>query len=231
MASAVPIPSFTGVATSATSLDSIMQTAEMLTHPLWVAVASVVVLIVYEWRQNSDDVVELGKRLGAAAAVIALGRLPSVAYILLTPISFRTAQTNPPWQVDVIGVVGVALTAVGLWAVWRYFDWGRILPGGVIVLLATVVPYLSIAVFWNISGHVTFDTALAVYLIAVDRRFVPVFLVPLVAMVNRPFVGAHTWVQSIAGLVLGLAVAGGIVTLLLDERIAAIRSTDASAKY
>lgn len=201
----------------ATSADRLLGIAEIASHPLWVALVTIVILIVYEWRRNGDDLAELGKRLGAAAVVVGFGRLPSVAYVLLTPIGFHEAQTNPPWQVDVAGVVGVALTAAGLWAVWRYFDWGRIIPGGAAVLLGTMVPYLSIAVFWDISGHVTFDTALAVYLVAVDRRFLPAFLVVLVAIVNRPLVGAHTWIQSLSGFVLGLAVAGAIVVFVLDD--------------
>jgi hypothetical protein len=201
---------------SATLLERFMHTFEAVFHPLWFATASVLVLVVYEWYPNGGDAVQLGKRLGTVLAVIALGRLPALGYVLLSPIGFQRALDEPPWQVDVISVVGVALTAGALWLLWRRFDWGRVVPGGAAVLLATLVPYVAVAPFWNVSGHVTFTTSLAVYLVAVDRRFAPAFLVPLVSVANRPFVDAHTWLQSVAGFVLGLAVAGGLVVFFLD---------------
>lgn len=219
MASALPIRSLPTAALSGSGLDTFMQTFEAVFHPLWVATATVLILVLYEWRRHSGDLVQLGKRVGVVVVLIALGRLPALGYVLLSPIGFQKALTNPPPAVDVVSVIGVALTAVALWAVWRYFDWGRLVPGGAAVLLGTLVPYIAIAVFWDISGHVTFDTSLAVYLFAVDRRFAPVFLIPLVAIVNRPYVGAHTWLQSIAGFVLGLVVTGGIIVFLLDETL------------
>lgn len=194
-----------------------MQTYAVVSHPLWLATASVLILVVYEWRRHGGDGAELGERLGAMLVAVVLGRVPEVGYLLLSPVGLGKAVTNPPWQVDVASAVGGGLTAAAMWVFWRYFDWGRIIPGGAIVLVGTLVPYSAIALFWDISGHVTFDTVLAVYLTAVDRRFAPVFVVALVAIVNRPYVGAHTWLQSIAGFVLGLTVAGGIVTFLLDD--------------
>lgn len=201
----------------ATPIEQFMHAFDVVFHPLSVAVGAVLILVVYEWRRNSDDPVQLGKRLGVLVVVIAAGRLPELAYILYLPIGFEKATTNPPWYVDVVTVLGFGLTAAGLWAVWRYLDWGRILPGGAVVIIATLAPYGAIAPFWDISGHVTFNTAVAVYLTAVDRRFAPAFLVAMVTIVNRPFVGAHTWLQSIAGFVLGLAVAGGVVVYLLGD--------------
>lgn len=209
-------PGSRAVPLSATLLERFMHTFEAVFHPLWFATASVLVLVVYEWYPDGGDAVQLGKRLGTVLAVIALGRLPALGYVLLSPIGFQRALDEPPWQVDVISVVGVALTAGALWLLWRRFDWGRVVPGGAAVLLATLVPYVVIAPFWNVSGHVTFTTSLAVYLVAVDRRFAPVVLVPLVSVVNRPFVGAHTWLQSVAGFLLGLAVVGGLVVFALD---------------
>lgn len=217
MTAPLPGRALSTVGASTAPLERFMQTFDVASHPLVVAVAAVLILVVYEWRRGGHDLVQLGKRLGVLVGVIALGRLPEVAYVLYLPIGFETATTNPPWHVDVVTVVGFGLTAVALYAVWRYLDWGRLVPGGAVVVVATLAPYGAIAPFWDISGHVTFNTAVAVYLTAVDRRFAPAFLVALVTIVNRPFVGAHTWLQSVAGFALGLAVAGGVVVFVLDD--------------
>lgn len=200
-------------------LTAFMRLYEVVFHPLWFAAMTGLVLVVYEWSRNSGDRSELGVRLGVLLGVLAVGSLPALGYVLLSPVAIGVAFTNPPWQVDVASAVGVVVTAAGLWFVWRHYDWGKLVPGGALVLVATLVPYAAIAPFWDISGHVTFTTALSLYLALVDRRFAPVVLVALVMIVNRPYLGAHTWLQSIAGFVLAVVVVAGVVTFVLDDGI------------
>jgi len=212
-------------------LTAFMRLYEVVFHPLWFAVMTGLVLVVYEWSRNSGDRTELGVRLGVLLGVLAVGSLPALGYVLLAPVAVDAAFTNPPWQVDVASAAGVVVTASGLWFAWRHYDWGTLMPGGALVLVATLVPYVAVAPFWNISGHVTFTTALSLYLAVVDRRFAPVMLVGLIMIFNRPYLGAHTWLQSIAGFALALVVVAGAVTFVLEDGIGPTTSRRSSGYW
>jgi len=78
-----------------------------------------------------------------------------------------------------------------------------------LLLIAATVPHLLITPFWDVSSHVLYAAVPAGYLAVVDRRFVPVLVVPVGMVFARPLAGAHTWPESIGGFVLaGLVLAG-----------------------
>lgn len=83
---------------------------------------------------------------------------------------------------------------------------GELVPGSAASLVAVTIPHVAIVVFWNVSGHVLYATVPAGVLIAADRRFVPLALVPLGRVFARPLAGAYTWPEAIAGILLGVAV-------------------------
>jgi uncharacterized membrane protein len=57
---------------------------------------------------------------------------------------------------------------------------------------------------WNISGHVLFTLVPTLYLSLVDRRYLPLLVIPLVMIPNRPMVSRHTLEQSFGSVALGV---------------------------
>jgi membrane-associated phospholipid phosphatase len=120
----------------------------------------------------------------------------------------ETTQGNK-WQVDALVAGGFFITAVAVWLVWRWRDWGEAVPGMMVALVAATVPYIALSPFWNFSGHVTMALMPTLYLTLVDRRFAPLLLIPVVMVPNRVYLDAHSLAQSVvAFLVVAVIVAG-----------------------
>ncbi|MDY6778441.1 MAG: hypothetical protein SVU32_07260 [Candidatus Nanohaloarchaea archaeon] len=96
-----------------------------------------------------------------------------------------------------------------IWLLWTWQDWDRPVTRYASYLGLLSAPYLLISPFWNISGHVTFTAGPSLFLTWYDRRMAPLLIIPLIMVVNRPFLNAHTWLQSIGGLLL----ASGVLAL------------------
>jgi len=156
-------------------------------------------LIGYEWRSTSGhSPVGLGKRL----AVLGFGWV--VAFVIYQGVP-HVVGPLPEWGADATGSAGLAIGMLAIWAGWRIWSWGDIMPEFALLLVAVTIPHLLITPFWDISSHVLYAMAPAGYLLLVDRRFVPLSIVALGMVVARPLADAHTWLQSIGGLALALA--------------------------
>jgi membrane-associated phospholipid phosphatase len=195
-------------------LSLLMEYYPYLFHPGIMVGGAMMVLMYIErvWMEGARA--SLGKRYGTLALVGSLSLLPTLAYMLVTgqgPV--ETMQGNA-WQVDFLVAGGMALVAGVLWYLWRRYEWGRLVPGAMEALVAVTVPYAAFSPFWNVSGHVIFATMPTLYLVLVDRRFWPLLLIPLVMVPNRIYVEAHTWAQSIGGLL----IAAGLVVLVFERR-------------
>ncbi|WP_458210532.1 hypothetical protein [Haladaptatus sp. NG-SE-30] len=124
-----------------------------------------------------------------------------------TPQLFATV---PAWGPDFVGSLGLGIGVLMIWGFWRLEEWGSIVPEFSMVLLVLTVFHLIITPFWDISSHVAYAAAPAGHLALVDRRFLPYLVIPIGMVFSRPLVGAHTWVQSLGGLVLAAIILIGL---------------------
>jgi hypothetical protein len=175
-------------------------------HPILLVGGGLVLLIHTEWRRQDVSRDRLRKRLGVFAIAGVLSVLPAAAYMLVTGQGPMETMQGNAWQVDAIVASGLAVVAGSLWVVWNRYEWGRIVPRGAVALAAVTVPYVGLSPFWNVSGHVTLAVVSTLSLVLVERRFWPLLVVPAVMVVNRPYVDAHTWAQSIGALFIATAI-------------------------
>lgn len=152
----------------------------------------------YEWRRLPD---RSRRGLGARLGVLLVGWLVGLAIYLGVRIG---SGPVPKWVQDATGSVGLVVGLSLVWGAWRYLDWGRLVPSFAGLLVAVSVPHLLITPVWDVSTHVLYAVVPAGTLAAVDRRFTLLLFVPAGMVVARPLAGAHTWPQSLGGLVLGL---------------------------
>lgn len=180
--------------------------SEVFAPEIFVLLCSLLV-IGYEWRTSSDNsLAGLGKRVG----VLILGW--SVAFAIYQGVP-QVVGTLPEWGADATGSAGLAVGMLVIWVGWRIWDWGNIMPEYTLLLVGVTIPHLLVTPFWDISSHVLYAMTPAGYLLMVVRRFVPVIFVALGMVAARPLADAHTWLQSIGGLVLAL------VCLLVLSRV------------
>lgn len=119
---------------------------------------------------------------------------------------FLMGEETPQYVEDLLAVFGLfAAIYVAMFAVRRKIYDGIVLVG-ILTMIILSVPYAIISVFWNISGHVAYTTAPTVFLVRLNKKFLPLMTIPLVMVVNRPIVGAHTWAESIAGFIFAFAI-------------------------
>jgi len=115
-------------------------------------------------------------------------------------------QPAPQWIEDALAVCGLFLgLMVAMLAIVTGIYNGIVLRGAYYLIVLSV-PYVIISMFWNISGHVAYTTAPVLFLIYLNRKWWPLIVIPLVMIVNRPIVNAHTPAQSVAGFLLALVV-------------------------
>lgn len=186
-----------------------------LFHPAVMVGGGTLLLMYLEWSQQGADWEVLWKRYGSFVLVGLLSFLPSLLYMLVTGQGPMETMQGNVWQVDFLVGSGMILAAGVVWFLWRRFEWGRIVPTAMEALVGVTIPYLVLSPFWNVSGHVIFAAMPTVYLVLVDRRFWPLLAIPVVMIPNRLYLDAHTWEQSIGGLLLTV----GIVVWVFERRL------------
>lgn len=176
--------------------------SDVFTPELFVLLCGIC-LIGYEWYGLADrSPAGLSARLG----VLTLGWAVGLAIYEGVPLLFETV---PTWTPDATGSAGLGVGILVIWLSWRRFAWGEYVPGFSALLVGVTIPHLLITPFWDISTHVLYAVVPAGYLTVVDRRFAPLAAIAVGMVLARPWAGAHTWPQSIAGLLLGVAFVGG----------------------
>lgn len=182
-------------------------------HPITVLGVGILLLIHHEWaRQNADRSV-LWHRVGGFLGAGLLALVPTAAYFAITGANPVQSTMGNSWRMDALVAAGLFIAGVVTWYVWRRFDWGRLVPGMMAVLVAVTVPYIALSPFWNVSGHVIISLMPTLYLTLVDREFWPTLAVPTVMVPNRVFLDAHTWAQSIGGFLIATAIILGLYWL------------------
>ena len=156
-------------------------------------------LVGREWRESDARLAGLGARVG----VFGLGW--AVAFVIYRGVP-HAVGTVPSWGPDAAGSAGLGVGVAIIWLCWRRFDWGDRVPEYAAVLLAVTVPHLLVTPFWDLSSHVLYAATPAGHLTLTDRRFAPLLVVPAGMVASRPLAGAHTWAQSVGGLVLAAVV-------------------------
>jgi hypothetical protein len=162
-------------------------------------------VISYEWRTDSErSLPGLGVRVG----VLGLGWVVAFAIYQGVP---RVVGELPEWGTDFTGSAGLGVGIVLIWFVWQRRDWGDLVPAFSLLLVGVTVPHLLITPVWDVSSHVIYAVVPAGYLLLVNARFAPLAVIAVGMVFARPLAGAHTWLQSIAGLLLSLVVLLGFV--------------------
>ncbi len=190
-------------------LETVMRAYPYVFHPGVMVGGATLLLIWWEWNRQDVDQSTLATRVAAFVGAGALALLPTAAYMLVTGSGLMETTQGNKWQVDALVAGGFFITAVAVWLVWRWRDWGEAVPGMMVALVAATVPYIALSPFWNFSGHVTMALMPTLYLTLVDRRFAPLLLIPVVMVPNRVYLDAHSLAQSVvAFLVVAVIVAG-----------------------
>ncbi|WP_277555846.1 hypothetical protein [Halobaculum limi] len=191
-------------------LSSIAVTYSAVFAPELFVLVCGLLIVVYEWRLSTRRLlVGLGKRIGA------LGIGWALAFVVYQGLPQLFAST-PSWILDATGSLGLGIGLLAIWGFWRTASWGTYVPEFAGVLVAVTIPHLLITPFWDISSHVLYAVVPAGYLGLVDRRFFPLVVIALGMVAARPLAGAHTWLESVGGLVLGVLFVG----MFFRERIA-----------
>ncbi|WP_336134718.1 hypothetical protein [Natronomonas amylolytica] len=178
--------------------------SEVFAPEFFVLLCSLLV-ISYEWRAESGrSLAGLGGRVG----VLGFGWVVAFAIYQGVP---RMVGELPEWGPDFTGSAGLGVGILLIWFVWRRREWGDHVPAFSLLLVAVTVPHLLITPVWDVSSHVIYAVVPAGYLLVVNARFAPVAVVAVGMVVARPLAGAHTWLQSIAGLLLSVVVLVGLV--------------------
>jgi membrane-associated phospholipid phosphatase len=185
-------------------------------HPVVLVGGGFLLLIHTEWRRQDAGHDTLRKRLGVFVVAGFLSILPTAVYLLVTGQGPMETMQGNAWQVDAIVASGLAVVAGSLWVVWTRYEWGHIVPRAAVALAAGTVPYVGLSPFWNVSGHVTLAVVSTLTLVLVNRRFWPLLAVPAVMVVNRPYVDAHTWGQSVGALLIATGVVVAVFRLHPD---------------
>jgi len=177
-------------------------------NPKYFILLAATIIIFYDWKNSRDEILQLFGRLAVMGVCYIIGF--SIMEVLLNYyLSLHPDLSSPdsPLQYleDVSAIIGMSIGLMLGAVAWKKFGYGAEVLGGVVGLICVSVPFTVISYFWNISGHVTFTAAPVTYLTAIDRRLAFMYVVPLIMVVNRPVVGAHDWLQSIAGFVLGVS--------------------------
>ena len=175
-------------------------------HPAVCIGVATLLLIHYEWRRQDADRSSLRHRIGTFLAAGLLSLAPTGAYAVVTGSGVMKIMQGNAWQVDALVASGIAVAAAATWVAWRRFDWGPLVPGSMVALVAATIPYIALSPVWNYSGHVTMALMPTLYLTLVDRKFWPTLAVPVVMVPNRIVLDAHTWFQTVGAFAITAAV-------------------------
>ncbi len=205
-------------------LTLVMEYYPYVAHPITVLGVGILILIHYEWDDQTAELSALKRRIGGFLGAGVVGLVPTATYFLLSGANPMQATKGNSWQMDALVASGILLVAGITWGLWQRYEWGRLVPKAMLTLAAVTVPYVAISVIWNISGHVILALMPTLYLTLVDEKFWPLLVVPLVMVPNRVFLDAHTWAQSVGGFLLTTAIVVGLYWL--QTRDALLRDSD-----
>lgn len=176
--------------------------------PEYFVLVCTLALVGYEYRAGGRDADSGRGATGLAARLLTVVAGWAVAFAVYqsTDLLFDPV---PSWGADFTGSLGLGVGILLIGGAWLARDWGRHVPAFAAVLLGVTVVHTVVTPFWDVSSHVAYAVAPAGYLVAADRRFAPLLAVALGMVAARPLAGAHTWVQSVGGLVLAGAFLAG----------------------
>lgn len=204
-----------------TYLQTLMQLYAWIFHPFPFLFATSLIIIHREWKSESGPKNKLYKRMAAFTVITALSVIPVVLYALWSGRGIALIHSNG-WTSDVLTGIGLSISSMFTIYVWRKNEWGALMPKAILTILAVMTPYLVVSHFWNISGHVTFTMLPSLFLTLLDRKFWPLLIVPSLMIFNRPYLGAHTLEQAVAGYMLTLVLVP--LTFTLTEAFLKIRT-------
>lgn len=177
-------------------VENVARAYSELFTPEYFVLLCILAVLAHEFRGGHER--EL-RNLAPHVGVVALGWIVAFAVYQGLPMLFRTV---PSWGPDFTGSLGLSAGLLVIWSVWRAQDWGALVPEFSLLLVAVTVPHLLVTPFWDVSSHVLYAAVPAGYLALMDRRFGPFLVVPAGMVFSRPLAGAHTWPESVGGLVL-----------------------------
>lgn len=164
--------------------------------PEYFVLVCTLALVAYEWRgSQSSGLAQVAGRL----LTVVVGWAVAFAIYQSTEMMFDPV---PSWGADFTGSVGLGVGIAIIGAVWSIRDWGDHVPALAKLLFGLTIVHTVVTPFWDVSSHVAYAVAPAGYLVVANRRFAPLLAVALGMVLARPLAGAHTWLQSVGGLVL-----------------------------
>ncbi len=188
-------------------------------HPITMVGGGVLLLIRHEWARQDIARSALWRRMVSflGAGLVALA--PTVAYFAVAGSGIVASTMGNSWVMDTLVASGFVIAGVATWSLWRRFEWGELVPGAMIALLAVTVPYAALSPLWNVSGHVISSLMPVLYLTLVDRRYWPLLAIPVVMVPNRLFLNAHTWPQAIGAFLIAATITIGLYWRQNDESL------------
>lgn len=183
--------------------------------PKYFLFLSFILIVFYDWKNQTKEIKYFFERI----AVISINYI--VALIIIDLIMMQIvgrSSSYPQYLEDYSNLAGLMLGLALSIAFWKKFKFGKEFLHAAFGLLAVSIPFAVISYFWNISGHVTYTAAPVTYLVLLDRRLLLLYAIPVVMVFNRPYVGAHTPLQSISGFILGTAVMFFSIKIIHERR-------------
>ncbi len=192
------------------ALEQAMRYYPYVFHPITVVGGGTLLLVYDEWDRQDATRSTLWRRIAGFLGAGLLALVPTVAYFGVVGANPIQATVGNDWTMDALVAAGLFIGGATTWYLWRRFDWGSIVPGAMVALVAVTVPYSLLSPFWNISGHVIISLMPVLYVVLVARRYWPLLAVPVVMVPNRIVLDAHTWAQSIGGFLVAATITIGL---------------------
>lgn len=183
--------------------------------PRYFLFLSFILIIIYDWKNQTKEIKYFFERI----AVISISYIVALTIVDLIMMQIvGRSLSYPQYLEDYSNLAGLMLGLALSIALWKKFKFGKEFLHAAFGLLAVSIPFAVISYFWNISGHVTYTAAPVTYLVLLDRRLLLLYAIPIVMVFNRPYVGAHTPLQSISGFILGTALMFYSIKIIHERR-------------
>lgn len=183
--------------------------------PKYFLFLSFILIVFYDWKSQTKEIKCFFERI----AVISISYIVALIFIDLIMMQIvGRSLSYPQYLGDYSNLAGLMLGLALSIALWKKFKFGEEFLHAAFGLLAVSIPFAVISYFWNISGHVTYTAAPVTYLVLLDRRLLLLYAIPVVMVFNRPYVGAHTPLQSISGFILGTALMFFSIKIIHERR-------------
>jgi membrane-associated phospholipid phosphatase len=169
-------------------------------NPVYYLLICAIIITVYDYKMGN------GGMIGRITTILFSW---AVAFLIYRSY-FVFIYPSEQWIEDMFAVLGLSVAILITLVVWEVRNYGCVMPSAIASALAVTIPYVLISPYWNISGHVAYTTAPTVFIAGIDRRWIFLFIIPLLMVINRPYLGEHTIAESIAGFILGLIAIVGV---------------------